>query len=446
MFKRENLAEIGNFAFPIFLEQLAITLMGIFVSFMIAHISPQAVAGVSLVDNLNWLVQNFFLSMEVGAIVVVSQFRGKNDRVSASETVIQSMASAFILAVGVSVLLMILNKPVMAMILGDAEPAIYASGYTYFICALISFPFLAIYAMCAAGIRGSGYPKSSLIAVLVTNVTFMLLCVLFIVVFKFGVLGAGISLILSRIAGAATGILLLKKGNSFLQITNIIPKKIRWDIQKPVLAIGIPAGLENVIFMLGRLATQTFTVPLGTLNMAGNALANSIVGFYNIPGNTASSTITPIVGKYLGMGDKKKAKEMSSVILIITSGALVLTSVIMFLLARPIANIFSSDDNITNVIVNITQLCYLVSPIIWQFSFVIPAVLRASGDVKYTTTTSIISMLLVRVVCSYLLTTVFKVGIQGVWIAMYLDWLLRAILFGIRYLKGEWLNRKVIKD
>lgn len=446
MFKRENLAEIGNFAFPIFLEQLAITLMGIFVSFMIARISPQAVAGVSLVDNLNWLVQNFFLSMEVGAIVVVSQFRGKGNKELASETVVQAMASAFLLAVSISVLLLIFNKPVIGLILGDAEPLIYQSGYTYFICALISFPFLAIYAMCAAGIRGSGYPKSSLIAVLVTNVAFMLLCVLFIEGFKMGVLGAGIALILSRVAGAGTGILLLKRGNDFLKIEKLIPTRIRWDIQKPVLAIGIPAGLENVIFMLGRLATQTFTVPLGTVNMAGNALANSIAGFYNIPGNTASSTITPIVGKYLGMGDRKKAKEMASSIMVMISGVMILMSIAMLVFSRDIANIFTTDKAIADVIVNITNLCYIVSPIIWQFSFVIPAVLRASGDVKFTTTASVISMLLVRVVVSYLLTTVFKIGIQGVWIAMYLDWLVRGVLFTIRYLKGKWLDRKIISD
>jgi putative MATE family efflux protein len=439
-----NIREIGSFALPVFIEQAAVAIMSLLSSLMVSHISSAAVSGVNLIDNLNVLVANFFLSIEIGTIVVIAQYCGKKDRESASETVVQSLVLGLALSFIMCITMGIFSHQVVGLILKDAEAAVYNSGYTYFICALISFPFLAIYAICTGAIRGSGYPKTSLIATIVTNVMFALLGYIFIFWFGMGVLGTGVALIVSRILGAATGLVLIRRGNENLFVPSFLPKKLRWDIQKPILTIGIPACIENVIFMVGRLITQTFTVPMGTANMASNAISNAIVSFYNIPGNTASATATPIIGKYLGQMDKKQAKKMGDLIMLLITVVFIALSVVMFIFARPIASLFSTNPEIVEKITFITRVCYVVTPIAWQFSFVLPAMLRASGDVVYTSTISIVSMFLLRVTVGYLLAIKLEFGVIGVWIGMYTDWVFRGILFSIRYLKGKWLDRKLV--
>ena len=95
---RENLPEIGSFALPIFIEQAAIAFMSVISSIMVSNIGISAVSGVNLVETLNVLIQQIFMSLEIGATVVVAQFCGKNDLNSASEASVQAMFTSVSLA------------------------------------------------------------------------------------------------------------------------------------------------------------------------------------------------------------------------------------------------------------------------------------------------------------------------------------------------------------
>lgn len=442
---RENLPEIGSFALPIFIEQAAIAFMSVISSIMVSNIGISAVSGVNLVETLNVLIQQIFMSLEIGATVVVAQFCGKNDLNSASEASVQAMFTSVSLALVLCAVMLIFPHQVLDIILGGAEQDVYDAAFTYFTCAVISFPFLAAYAISTASIRGSGSPSLSLVATIVTNVLFALLGFIFIYGFGLGVFGAGLSLIVSRAIGAAVGLFLLKFKTKTLKITRIFPKKLRWDIQKPILLIGVPACIENLIFMVGKLITQTYTVPMGTEAMAANAISNSVTNFYNIPGNTASATVIPIVGRYLGMGEKEKAKQISWQVLLLIMGIVTLMSALMAALSWPIASLFTNDPVVQREVVTINLSYYIAVPVCWVLSFVCPSILRASGDVNYTTVVAILSMMLFRVGAGYVFSTMLHMGVIGIWLAMYGDWVIRAVLFGIRYFQGKWVNRKLIR-
>lgn len=442
----DNIGEIKQFVLPVLVEQTAISFMSVISSIMASNISVAAVSGVNLVDTLNVLIQQIFISLEIGATVVVAQYCGKGEPRKASEASIQAMSTSVVLALVTCTIMLIFPHQVLGIIFAGADPAVYSCGFTYFHYAIFSFPFLAIYTITTASIRGSGNPRLSLVAVVITNVLFAVFGFLFVYGFHMGVEGVGLALIFSRLVGAATGILLLKKGNSVLVIESWIPKKIQWNIQKAIMFIGIPACIENMIFMVGRLTTQTFVVHMGTESMAANAVSNSIAGFFNIPGNTASATAIPLVGKYLGMRNKQKAKDISKVILILAIAVNCILAVIMTVLAHPIAEIFVNDPGIQNQIAFITSTNYVASAVLWILSFVTPSVLRASGDVKYTTTVAILSMFVFRLTSGYLLGVILHLGVVGIWCGMYIDWAVRALLFTVRYAKGKWAERVLIKD
>ncbi len=441
---KENIGEIGAFALPVFVEQFAIAFMGVISAMLVSNISAAAISGVNLVESLNYLIQQIFLSLEIGATVVVAQYCGRGDTKSASKASVQAMLTSLSIAFLITALMLVFPSQILRMIFGNAEAAVFNAGKIYFIFAAISFPFLSIYAITTASIRGSGNPKLSLIGVIVTNVSFMLFGLIFIKLFKMGVAGAGLSLVISRMLGAGTGLFLLKRGNSVLTIDKWIPAKIEWKIQRAILLIGVPSCVESMLFSGGRLVTQTYAVSLGTQAMAVNALSNTIAVFYNIPGNTAAATAVPLVGKYLGMRNKENAKNISRIIILLSTLALTSISIILAIFARPIAGLFTTDPYIANEMVFIARTNFLVSPVVWTLSFVIPSILRASGDMKYTTAISIFSMLFLRMTVGYYLAIILGFGVFGIWIGMYADWSFRGILFSIRYLKGKWLHREII--
>jgi putative MATE family efflux protein len=443
---KENISEIRAFAFPVFIEQLSIAGMSVIFTIMVSRIGPTSVAGFSLVESLNLLIQQFFLSLEIGATVVVSQYCGRGDRKSAGEAAMHAMLTSVSIATVLCVFLLIFPNQVLGLIFSQTEPAVYLAGKTYFTFAVMSFPFLAVYAISTASIRGSGNPKLSLISVISMNLSFAILGLIFIMGFDMGIMGAGLALLLSRMIGSVVGILLLRFGNCLLDIKHWIPQKINWDVQKSILLIGIPASIEQIIFLTGKLTTQTFVAALGTTAMAVNALASSINVFYNIPGGTAASITVPIVGKYIGMKNSQNAKDSSRLILFLNTIALSVLSGVFIIFARQIAEIYTQDPEIINGMVKLSRITFTISPIIWTFSFITPAVLRASGDMNYTASVAIISMLLFRITFGYLLAIVLGYGVIGIWIGMYIDWVIRGIFFGLRYFQGKWANRVILRD
>lgn len=441
---KADIGEILVFSFPLLIEQAAVAFMSLMTSYLVSGISDGAVAGVNLVDTLNVLVQHLFLSMMVGATVVISQYTGREDTLRASEAASQAMLSSLAIAVVVSAVLLLFPDQILHIIMGGVEPEVYANGRTYFICAVISFPFLAIYSISAAALRGSGYPTMSLIATVVTNSLFAIFGLVLVMVFRMGIVGVGLALIACRAVGAAVGVFLLKRGNPNLHVIHFLPRKIDWEIQGKVMFIGIPAAIENVLFMVGRLMTQTYAVPLGTIHMTANAICNTLSNFYNIPGNASSQAVMPISGKYLGAGNPEKAKRMTITITVMAMAVLGVLSLVLFVLTDPISAIFTKTPEVQEAIKPVWRVFLCVSPLLWPVSFVIPAMLRTAGDVKYTTVVAITSMLICRVVIGYMLALVIGWGVMGIWLAMMLDWAVRACFFGARYKNDKWRKVKII--
>ncbi len=440
---RMELKEIAHFAAPIFAEQLAITLMSTFVAFIMSNISAAAVSGVNIIEGLNYLVQEFFFSIQTGAVVVVARFLGKNDRENAQEAARQSMALTIAAAaITVSGMLLFSHEIVLAL-LGGAEQAVIDAGYSYFLCATISFPFLALYAICAGIIRGSGHPSRSLSATLLTNILFIVLSLIFVFVFKMDVLGVGLALVLGRAAGAVLSFIMLKKGTDSMVMDKIFPRKFIWDLQKPILRIAVPACIESLFFCGGRLITQTYAVGMGTASMAANAIADSIAGVYCVAGNTTVLTSIPIVSKYLGSGDKQKAKHMADFLTTSITAVMIASSVLLFAFAPFLAGLFTRDAEIRELVVKILRIYCIMMPLLWQFSAVVPAHLRAAGDTNYTTAVAVFSMAVMRIGFGYVLALVLHWGVMGIWFSMFADWFLRGICYTVRYLRGKWMDIKL---
>ena len=428
---------------PVFIEQLTIALMGTVISMMVKGSGLAAVAAVNLLNSLTMLFQQSYTAIGVGVTVVVAQYRGKNDHENTGKAAWESTMLSVYMAGGLAVVCYIFLEPILALILADSEALVYEYGRIYLLYNIISLPFIGVYTVTAAAIRGSGYPKLSLVATLIHNGSYAAMAYVAVFFLNTGITGVSVALLISRVFAAAFGVYLLLKGNENLHVKKFGLKLSRKNMA-PVFVVGLPIFLENVLFQFGKLFTQTFAVPYGTAATAANGVGNNLFSLLAVPGVAAANAAPPIVGRYCGMGDKKGAKAKGWQFMGISFVIILLCSLLMLVLLDPLAAYYAEGQTeIEPMIKMITISCCIAVPLLYPTGFVAPAALRASGDSKYTSFISISAMVVMRIGLGYFLTQIFKIGIIGIWIGMYGDWVFRTVFFMQRFISGKWLEMDI---
>ncbi|NLD87076.1 MAG: MATE family efflux transporter [Clostridiales bacterium] len=441
---KEDVREIIPLLTPILFEQFAFSLCSILISTAISRLGDTQVAGYNLAESINLVINNFITSLGAGVAVLVSQHRGKSNRKETGQVAIQALYLLLIWGSIISIVLLTGHNLILNTVLGGTEQAVFDNAKTFFVVCACSFPFFALYTGSVNIVRGSGHPKKTVFISIFTNVLYAVLSFVFIMFFNLGMYGPGLAIILARAYGAIHGVIMIKNGNTNIYVESLRIRHIDWKTIKLVLFIGVPIGVENVMFQFGRLLTQTFIIPLGTASLAANAIANNMSSLLLVPGNALQLAAIPLVGRYVGMDDHKKAKSMSSSCTIFCMMALSAICVIAFFLLDGFMGLYKQSEEVESIIRSLYNVYLILMPLMWAVSFVLPSALRAAGDVQNNMITAVVCMFVFRVGASFLLTKYTSLGIHGIWIGMYLDWFFRAIFFILRFRSGKWLTKKLV--
>jgi putative MATE family efflux protein len=261
----------------------------------------------------------------------------------------------------------------------------------------------------------------------------------------YGVRGAALGLTTARLVGAVIVLFILLKGSKNIKLTDIFHIKINMDIQKSIFNIGIPASIESLLFNCGKLITQVLIVGMGTASIASNYIANSILSMVNIPGSSLTVAATTLVGQSMGRGDDKEAASNLKYLVSFAAVCLTVLSLISLPLAHTLASLYNKDTEIIRITVSLIRLSAIFTPVFWALSFVLPAGLKGAGDVKYTMFTSMFGMWVFRITLGYVLGVPLKIGVAGVWLGMFTDWVVRGTLYAFRFKNGKWKYKRVIK-
>lgn len=423
---------------PIIIEQLLASTIGLFDTIMVSSAGEAAVAGVSTVDSLNLLLINLFMGIATGTTVVISQYIGANRYKDAKRTATQSLWASIFISVLIMTLCVIDCHWVLSLLFGKIEQDVMGHAVSYFLYSAISYPFLAVYSTCAAIYRAKGNATATMIISIIMNIINVSGNAIFIYGFKMGAGGAALSSLISRAVGAMIMVLLLLRRSEEINIRKMFPFKFQWDVLKLVLLIGLPAAAESVIFQLGKVMTQSFITGYGTEAITANGVVNTIFAIALIPGNSLNIAIMTVVGQLIGAGKTKEAKRYVWLFGGIVMLLQVFTNSIIYAVHTPVFSLFGLGDKTAAIANQLLLSITIVVPVLWAASFTIPAGLRASGDVKFPMIISICTMWFGRVLFGYLLGSVFGLGVLGIWIGMYLDWLLRAPIYILRLRKRDF--------
>ncbi len=436
--------QLAGLIWPLLLEQLLAVTMGLADTFMVSSVSEAAVSSVSLVDTLNVLVFQVLSALASGGAVVVSQYMGQKNYRQMRKCSAQLYS---VLLIGTSVVMLAAiagGKSALRLIFGSIDASVMQNAQIYFFISALSYPFMGAYNAGAALFRAQGNSKVSMKASLVMNVMNILGNALLIYGFQMGVLGAALATLAGRIFSAVWVTMQQQKKDNPYRIERMADLRPNREQIRPILVIGIPSGLENGMFQIGKLCVSSLTATLGTSAIAANAVANTVATVANIPGNTIGLAVIPVIGRCLGAGDKEQAKRYARLLLAIAVVGLAVMNAAVFVSIPAVAQAYHLTREAKRMCVSVIRLFCVFSVFFWALSFTLPQVLRSGGDAKFTMSISVLSMWSFRVVLSYFFVLKMDMGLMGVWLGMCIDWICRSIFFTVRFWGGKWMEHRVI--
>lgn len=441
---------------PIMLEQTFIMLMGVINAIMAGRIGKETVSAIGMVDSLNNIFIAFFSALAVGGTVIVAYYDGRGNTRDSNESAKQAIYSGLAISIAVTLLIWLFRRPLMSLLFGTAEKTVFENAIIYLNITLLTYPLIALTSIACGVIRGAGDTKTPMKVTIFMNVINVLLSYIFIYGINLGsgrfaihlpslgIRGAAYAIAAARTIGAATIMLVLIRGTKTLKLDSFKNIKINMDMQKSIFGIGIPASVESLMFNGGKLITQIFIVGMGTAAIAANYVAGSVSGLVNIPGNALTIAATTLVGQAMGRRQTGEAGDLMMYLTKLSSIFLFIPCLLMFPFGRAFASLYTQSSDVVSIAVQLIRLSAITTPIFWSLSFLLPAGLKAAGDAKYTMVTSIIGMWAFRITLGYILGIPLKMGVVGVWCGMYIDWIVRGILYYARLKKGKWKNNTVI--
>lgn len=437
LFSKKDLRKL---IIPLILEQTLAITVGMADTMMISSAGEAAVSGVSLVDMFNNLIISVLAALATGGAVVTSQCIGAGRREEACRSARQLVFTEAAITIGISVLVLLFHRQILGLFFGQIEADVMQNAIIYLIISVFSFPLLAVYDSCAALYRSMGNAQITLKISLLMNVINVVGNAIGVYVLKLGVAGVAIPSLVSRGVAGVVLFTLLHNPDNLVFLTRG-KFKVDATIVKRILFIGIPSGIENGIFQLGRVLVVSIIAAFGTSQIAANGVANSLDSMGCIVGQAMSLAMITVIGRCVGAGEEGQVRYYTKKLLGETYFYTAVINSIILLLLPWILQIYGLGEETTRLSYILVMIHDGMAIFLWPASFVLPNMLRACNDVKYTMVVSIFSMITFRIGFSYLFGVHMGWMAVGVWAAMVIDWVFRVLCFVGRYLAGTWREK-----
>lgn len=443
LFSRSDLLKL---ILPLVAEQLLLMTVGMADTVMVTSSGEAAVSGVSLVDSINILIIQVFSALSTGGTVVVAQYLGRHEpenAKTASKQLLYSMCaiSLVLMAIG-----LIFRQHVLSLLFGQVEADVMDSALIYFLLTAAAYPFIGIYNAGASLFRAVGKSNISMFCSLIINVINITVNAIAIYGFHMGAAGAGLGTLISRISAAVIIMSMLSHPKYPVRIEKVFPIRFERHMIRHILFVGIPNGLENGLFQVGKLLVLNLITTFGTAAVAANAIGNSVCSVVNVPGLALGLALVTVVSHCMGAGETDQAVYYTKRLVGACYLSMGTLSLLVVLTAEQLVGLFSLSPEAAVMAVQVIRICCLSNIIFWPTAFTLPNALRAAGDAVFTMVISLISMFLCRVLLSYVLACSWGLGmgLAGVWLAMVADWVVRCAFFVPRYRRGKWKDIRIL--
>lgn len=431
-------AELTRLILPLIMEQFLAILVGMLDTVMISGVGEAAVSGVSLVDNINILVINIFAALATGGAVVAGHALGQKNRDQAGRSAWQMVLFLLYTSAVTTIVLVGGHTVILRAVFGQVEEAVMDSAATYLIITGLSICPLALYNGCAALFRAMGDSRTTMYISLLMNLINLVGNAILIFLCNMGVAGAAIATLVARTVAAVLIFKLMLDEKREVNFKGRLTLRMNFSLVKKILYIGVPNGLENSLFQLGKILLLSLVSTFGTSAIAANAVCGTITNFNILPGMAIGMALLSVSSVCIGAGEIGQVRYYTRKMMRLTWITMSCVSIIMMVGAPLFLKIYHLTPETTTLALQVIRFHAVMCMISWVPSFSLPNTLRAAGDVVWTMLIAIVSMWTFRIITAYIFSYAFHLGLIGIWIAMTIDWTFRAICYTLRYRGSKW--------
>lgn len=442
-YKQNSLTE-GNlwklimlYFFPIligtFFQQMYNTVDTIIVG---RFVGTEALAAVGTTSTAINLFIGFFTGVASGCTVIISQFYGAEDRENVSKSVHTSMALGILGGVAITLLGILISRPCMKIM--NCPDEIIDDAVLYMIVYFIGSVGNLVYNIGTGILRAVGDSKTPLYILIVCCIANIVLDLLFVVAFGWAVFGVGLATILSQLISAVLIVIRLMKSDDLYKFEF---KKLKIDtiVMKNIVRIGIPAGLQAVMYSLSNLLIQTSINGFGTSCIAAWSAIGKIDGFVWMVMNAYGIAVTTFSGQNFGAKKFDRVKQSARVGLVLDMGSTIFLSIVIFVFRYQLLGIFTADKEVIEIGANFFKV-FAPSYFTYVFIEILSGAIRGVGEALQPMLITCIGVCGIRVV--WLLTAVhFIHNTTMVALCYPVSWVITATVFVVYYLRGNWLKR-----
>ena len=436
--------QLKDMIVPLIAEQFLVMLVGLADTFVVSYAGEAAVSGVSLVNSFNTIFLFLFTALASGGAVVVSQYIGRKNTDKASEAVSQLLMVSVLFSAAVSVLILIFNQGIIRAIFGQVEPEVEEACVTYLRISAYSYPALAVYNAGAALYRSVGKTSATMKISIIANVINVAGNLIGVFALHAGVAGVAYPSLISRVFSAVVITLLCFRDQEGVRYRWRQILSWKSELLKTIMGIAVPNGLESGIFQLVKVGLSSIVALFGTSQIAANGIAQSIWSVASLISVAMDAVFITVIGQCMGAGDTQQAEAYFKKLMKLTVGISLAWNGLIALFTPWIAGAYAVSEETRQYVLYLVLIHNLGNSILFPFADPLGKGLRAAGDVKYTVVVSLFTTIGVRLLLSLLFGIVLQMGVIGIALAMCMDWLVRAVLFWIRFKKGRWKTFQVV--
>lgn len=445
-YKKENIRITFHMAWPSIVESFFVAFAGLVDSLMVSSLGSYAVAAVGLTTQPKFIGLSLFFAANVAISALVARRRGEEKQEEANR--ILSTAVVFIIAAAIimSILFVLLASPIIRFC--GSTPETHDSAVVYFQIIMGGMIFNCIQMGINSAQRGVGNTKITMR----TNVTSNTVNIIFNYLligghFGFpalGIRGAALATVLGTVVASVMSVISILNPDGFISLPYLIKNKVRPAIKTLVniIHVGYSVFFEQLLMRVGFMMTAIMAAKQGTDAMAAHQVGMNIMGLTFSFGDGLQAAAVALIGRSLGAGDEKLAKEYGGICRMFGGVIAVCLAVIYFFGAGALMSLFFEEEHIVAIGVGIMRVIIFV--VIFQISQVVyMGCLRGAGDTFYTAVASTISVTFIRTLGSWLGGYVFGLGIIGIWLGVLADQISRFTFASIRFKQGKWTQIKI---
>lgn len=444
MEKRFSNQDLRKLIIPLFLEQLLVMLVGIADTFMVSFAGDAAVSGVSLVNMFVTFFIYVFTALASGGAVIVNQYIGKKERENADHTAGQLLMVSVLVSIFCMLFVLLWNRQIVRLLFGRVEKDVMAACVSYQRIMAFSYVPLGVYNAGAAICRSISCTEITLKISVVVNMINVAGNAIGIFILRAGVEGVAWPSFLARLFSAvAVTIFCINKKNEVCYHPEYI---FTWNTKavKKIFSVAIPNSIENGAFQLIKVALSEITAMFGTVQIAANGIAQSIWSLAALMVVTMGPIFITVIGQCIGAGDVNGADYYFRKLTKITMVAAILWNILVFALTPVIMEFYPLSGEIRHLVIKLVLIHNIFSATAWPLGGALPNGLRAAGDVKFTMIVAVTSTVFVRLLLSVVFGIWMNMGVIGIAWAMVCDWIVRGIVYVVRYRQGKWKMMEVV--